>query len=172
MALADEAIKELLQCPKIITRRPRREMSVQGKHRKNDFELKSEDSSHTFYAFMRQSTEFPENFTIGLDYTSSPDGARICLLRCNGPHGETVQLPSTPGHHFVCHVHMATAAAIEAGLRPESFTAHTEEFTTFEEAIAYFCSTCNIRDAELHFGFMEAERSRQLRLFEEERDQR
>jgi len=60
---------------------------------------------------------------------------------------------------------VATAAAIEAGLRPESFTAHTEEFATFEEAIAYFCKRCNIRDAESYFGFMEAERKRQLRLF-------
>ena len=171
MGLTDDAIQELLRCPKIITRRPRRQMSVHGRHLRNDFELRSEDSTRTFYAFIRQSTEFPENFTVGMDYTSADDGARVCLIRCNGPHGETAHLSSTPPHHFVCHVHMATASAIEAGLRPESFTAHAEEFTTLEEAIAYFCATCNIGEAELHFGFMDAERNRQLRLFGDEHDQ-
>lgn len=171
MSLSDETINELIQCPKIITRRPRREMAVQGRHRRNEFDLQSEDAIHSFHGFIRQSTEFPENFSVGLEYTSSPDGVRVCLIRCNGPHGETVQLPSTPDHHFVCHVHKATAEAIEAGRRPESFTTHCEQFTTLEEAIVYFCTTCNIEGAEFFFGFMEAERNRQLRLFEDEHEQ-
>ena len=145
-------------------------MAIEGRHRRNDFDLISTDGTHSFLVFLRQSTEFPENFSIGLDYTSSPDGNRICLLRCNGPHGEALRLPRTPEHHFRCHIHLATEEAMISGQRAESFAVISEEFSTFEEAFVYFAGRCNIMEAERLFSFVKPEQDRQLGLFGDSND--
>lgn len=145
-------------------------MTVETRHRRYDFETVSADGIHSFSVFLRQSTEFPENFSIGLDYSSSADGTRIHLIRCNGPHGDSGARSSRPPHHFVCHIHRATAENMESGLRPESSATQTDEYTVFEEAAVYFFRYCNILGADTFLPFLEPEIDRQLDLFGESDD--
>lgn len=58
-----------------------------GKHSRNDMELESLDGNHGFRAFMRQSLEFTEDFSVGLEYLPKDEPGRFCLVRCNGMHG-------------------------------------------------------------------------------------
>ncbi len=170
MGLTDDQIRHLIACRKIISKPPKRRLAAQGRHQRNDFELVSEEGAHKFSAFMRQSMEFPENFSIGLVYVSSEDGSRTCLLRCNGPHGEVHSLPSTPDHHFRYHIHIATEDALQQGLRPESSVSATNDYSTFEEACVYFIRTCGILEPEKYFAYFQPEIDRQLGLFEDKDD--
>lgn len=171
MSLSDDQIRSLIECNKRISRGFRPPIPVIGRYRRADLDLAAVDSPETFFAFFRQSTEFPENFSVGLDWTSPSDSGRICLIRCNGPHGELRELPTTPPHHFKPHIHLASQDALESGLRPESAVSFATEFSTFEEAVVYFVRTCSIIGAEQYFGFLSAEIERQLRLFEGDDDQ-
>jgi hypothetical protein len=84
--------------------------------------------------------------------SSQRDGAsEILLLRCNGPHGGYNDSFDPNNPHWGFHVHRASAAMIEAGLRPERIATATKEFASYEEALQYFFSTTNVTDAWPHF---------------------
>jgi hypothetical protein len=166
--LSDHEIVRLIGCQKAVTKRPRTTFLIQGRHRRNDFEVSAVDTADRFAVFMRQSLEFPENFSVGLDYLSLPGSGRLCLIRCNGPHGEHREIPGTPDHHFSCHIHVATSEALQAGLRPESNASRTDAFTTFEEAVAYFVRRCSIVDVAPMLPFLSAELNRREPFREED----
>jgi hypothetical protein len=79
--LSDNDMARLIGCSKAVAKRPRVAFLVQGRHRRNDFELTAVDTPDRFAVFMRQSMEFPEIFSIELDYLSPPDNARLCLIQ-------------------------------------------------------------------------------------------
>lgn len=168
MFLHDDEIERLITCPKQIRKKPRRNMAREGLHLRNDFDCEEVGGPGLFHVFMRQHAEFPENFSIGLNYSPERGGDSQCLFRCNGPHGEQLTFPNTPAHHFTHHIHRASEEAFAAGLRAESRAKVTEEYATFEEAFVYFVNTCSILYVDKYFPFLKAERERQLRLFEEE----
>ena len=143
-------------------------MIVDGRHRRNDFEVAAEEGEHNFSVFLRQSIDFPENFSVGLTYESPEEHHSICLLRCNGPHGDHANLPSEPPHHFRFHLHLARNEAMEAGIRTEFFAEETDSYATFEEAVVYFVGRCGILDTAKYFAFLTPELNRQLALFEDQ----
>ena len=98
--LTDEQIRYLVNCSKTILRKePARGYREDNRHLRCDLELVStEGNSTAFKVFIRQSTEFIENFSIGLLYSSNdPTLGTITLVRYNGPHGETSRDPD--GHY-------------------------------------------------------------------------
>ena len=101
----DEEIASLVACPKQMVDPPRRDMRIEGKMKRNDMTLKSEDSNHSFRVFLRQSDEFPENFSIGLLYVPGEEPGSFQLIRCNGQHGGERVHP----HHAVYHIHRSKA---------------------------------------------------------------
>ena len=64
----DDELAGLIACSKQVVDPPRREMRVDGRMKRNDMTLKSADDKHSFRVFIRQSEEFPENFSFGLIY--------------------------------------------------------------------------------------------------------
>ena len=88
MFLHDDEIERLITCPKQICKKPRRNMAREGRHLRNDFDCEEVGGPGLFHVFMRQHAEFPENFSIGLNYSPEPGGDSQCLFRCNGPHEE------------------------------------------------------------------------------------
>ena len=94
----------------------------------------SDDGSREFSVFMRQNTDFPENFSIGLVYLPR-DEDRIILLRCNGPHDAHVNDFQNPIPHFRHHIHRASEEAIAAGWPAERFAGITEEYASYEGAL-------------------------------------
>lgn len=132
---SDDELESLIACSKRVTDPPRREMRIDGKMKRNDMTLKSEDGKHTFRAFMRQSEEFQENFSIGLVYHPGDEPGSFQLIRCNGRHGGERANP----HHAYFHIHRSKADDINAGnLEPRQIE-RTAAYGSFREALGYFC---------------------------------
>ena len=115
MIYTDEDFTQLIACTKRITQGPRREMRVDGQMLRDEMEFESLDGKHSFRVFLRQSRQFNENFSIGIDYLPKDEPGSFCLLRCNGMHGGHKVHP----HHLNCHIHRSKAEDVNAGLRVE-----------------------------------------------------
>jgi len=143
----DEEIANLVNCPKQVDDPPKREMRLENKSRRNDMSLRSADGKHAFRVFMRQSDDFPENFSIGLMYSPNEEPGSFQLLRCNGQHGGERVHP----HHAVFHIHRTKADDINAGnLEPRQIE-QSPAYASFEEALAHFCLLTNLQNPDQHF---------------------
>lgn len=147
-----EELDYLVTCPKEIVKPPRQTMAVDRGSYRNDMDLcSSEDSKEKFHVFMRKNERFEENFSIGLNYIPSEGGLQICLLRCNGPHGEHTNDLLSGKHHCGYHIHAATAENINAGFRSEKYALIVTEYINYDEALHYFLKRCNIIGSEKYF---------------------
>ena len=146
-----EELEYLITCPKKIVNPPKKTRTLTNGHYRNCMDLSTVDNSHKFHVFMRKNVTFEENFTIGLNYIPREGGSQICLVRCNGPHGEHINDWYSGIPHYGYHIHKATAENINAGLKPEKFAVITTEYATYEEALLFFLKRCNIKDGERYF---------------------
>jgi hypothetical protein len=144
---SDEELAQLVACPKQMLDPPRREMRIEGKMKRNDMTLKSEDGRHSFRVFLRQSDEFPENFSIGLMYIPGEEPGSFQLIRFNGQHGGERVHP----HHAVFHIHRSTADDINTGILEPRSIEQTTAYASFREALAHFCSKVRIERPDDHF---------------------
>jgi hypothetical protein len=122
-------------------------MRIDGKMKRNDMTLKSEDGKYSFRVFMRQSDEFPENFSVGLMYSPNEDPGSFQLIRCNGQHGGERVHP----HHAVFHVHRIKADDINAGILEPRHIELSPAYASYQEALAHFCRLTNIQDPDQYF---------------------
>ena len=147
--LTDEQLQELINMPKIVrSRKPVSDYKIEGGHERYNMELSSDASDRTqFEVFIRRSTRFIENFTIGLQYyTNMRDIGDITLLRYNGAHGETSR--AQDGHYDKPHIHWLTSEDIESGIiQPQEKNRRvTDEYSTLDEALEVFSRDINIVD--------------------------
>ncbi len=140
----DTQIEELIKCEKVIIEPPTREYKEERGHRKKNFTLQSVDGQFNFSVFIRESVHFKENFSIGMDYNPREEKGTICLLRFNGKHGGN----TAHQHHFLFHIHKASAYTINSGLKPESNIEKSEEYASLEEAIQYFIKMINLATSD------------------------
>lgn len=145
--------------PKKITKPPKRELFSRQGSLRNDFECESVDSNEKFRVFIRILEAFQEDFSIGLDYIDN-QGKQLCLIRCNGKHGQhrNHQAGAIAFNDF--HIHLATEEAIANGESPEQFAEPTQEYATWQDALFYFVKRTHIIDADKYFTFLN-----QLNLF-------
>jgi len=156
MTYTDDDFTHFIACQKRISQPPRREMRVEGQMFRNEMELESLDKQHAFHVFMRQSREFSENFSIGIDYLPKDEPGRFCLLRCNGRHGGNKEHP----HHSHCHIHRSIAGDVNAGIRAERRIEQIGEYASYRDALFYFLKLINVTAADLseHFpGIFQAD---------------
>lgn len=104
----DEFIDKLMSCEKVIIDPPSIDYKEERGQRKKNFTLQSTNGEFLFNAFIRASIHFSENFSVGLDYNPKEEKGTICLLRCNGAHGESRVFP----HHSTFHLHLSSAETI------------------------------------------------------------
>lgn len=154
----DEFIEKLMKCEKLVIDPPSREYKEDRGQLKKNFTLQSTDGDYVFLAFIRASVHFKENFSIGLDYNPKEERGTICLLRCNGAHGESIVFP----HHSTFHLHKASAETINKGLKPESNIEETFDYASLEEAIQYFCNTINLNKTHKRQYFPEPDQQTRL----------
>jgi len=145
MIYMDDELTRLIGCEKRITQTPKREMRTEGQMQRNEMELESLEGKHAFRVFMRQSLQFAENFSIGMDYLPKDEPGSFCLLRCNGRHGGHKVHP----HHLHCHIHHSRAEDINAGLRVERHIEPTTEYAAFRDALRYFLLRVNVQTPDL-----------------------
>ena len=140
--LTDDMIAELLACPKRVENPQARE-KVEGKHRRRDYRVLSEDGAHRFTLFTRQSTKIPNGFSAGLLWHAK-SGESVMVLRCNGsdhPH------PNVLEHERIedqCHIHMVTERYIQANRKAEGFAEVTTAYHTVDGALHELTGRTNI----------------------------
>ena len=109
------------------------------------------DGDLEFSVFMRINEDFSENFSIGLDYSSRDEGGKICLLRCNGPHGDFLGCELFTEPHFRYHIHRAKPENIAAGLRAEHGAEPTDGYASYGAALSFFLTEINVINALEYF---------------------
>ena len=144
---SQEEIDSLVTCAKVITEPPKKEMRCERGTRRNNMTLQSKDGDLEFSVFMRINEDFHENFSIGLNYSPRDERGTLCLLRCNGPHGEFLGGFPSSGSHFRYHVHRAKAENVEGGLRGERGAESTEAYASYKDALAFFLREINVINA-------------------------
>lgn len=145
MIYTDDDLAQLTACPKRITTAPKRELRIHGQMLRNEMELESLDGKHSFRGYIRQSRQFLENFSIGMEYQPKDEPASFCLIRCNGMHGGHKVYP----HHLTCHIHRSKAEDVNAGLRVERHIEATGEYAAYRDALRYFLLQANIQVVDL-----------------------
>jgi hypothetical protein len=148
--LKNADIERLLGSGKVITEGSKKGMTLRSGSLRNDLKLETTDGKDRFSAFIRVSESFVEDFSIGIDYITD-EGKHICLMRCNGKHGEhrNHRPGSQPFYDF--HIHLATEEAIDQGESPEQFAEQTNEYATWQDALRYFFERANVKNAVEYF---------------------
>ncbi len=143
-----EDITNFITCEKVISKPPKRTPKDENRCWRNDMELTTLDGNEHFSVFMRQSQILPDNFSIGLQWHCQETGKKITLIRCNGPHGGNKSI----SWHFTPHVHLLSEENYNAEMLNHPTKVDTNVYyKTYDEAIAYFCCYCGIRNAEKYF---------------------
>ncbi len=77
MSFSLDLIDELIACSKRVVEPPSKEFKEENRHRRKDMRLQAiDDELYQFVVFIRQSQEFPEDFSLGLVYLSR-EGKRM-----------------------------------------------------------------------------------------------
>ena len=148
---SQEEIDSLVTCAKVITEPPKKEMRSERGTRRNNMTLQSKNGDLEFSVFMRINEDFHENFSIGLNYSPRDERGAMCLLRCNGPHGDFLGGAPIPESHFRYHVHRANAENMAEGLKAECVAEPTERYASYKDALAFFLNEINVIDALEYF---------------------
>lgn len=144
MTYTDDDLAQLISCAKRILQAPKKEMRTEGQMQRNEMTLESLDGRHQFRVYLRQSLQFSENFSIGLDYAPMDEPGTFCLLRCNSMHGAHRIHP----HHLHYHIHRCKAEDVNAGLRDARHVEVTLEYAAFRDALSYFLVRVNVQLAD------------------------
>ena len=151
-AVTERLLNDLITCKKNAVRADRKGLLVSNRHKKNTVYLTSQDGNYEFKMFMRQSEEFIEDFSIGLIWTNPTtyidiSKNSVILLRCQGPHDGKAPLGTDLHHDY--HIHRITLDDFKAKRyqKPSGRTS-TSDFSSFEQAIFYFISACNIQNID------------------------
>ncbi|GAB1431734.1 hypothetical protein MASR2M29_03590 [Spirochaetota bacterium] len=148
--LNENEIYLLISCKKKTNEAPKKNMQLKNRSYRNDMKIESIDNKHKFSVFMRCSEDFPEDFSIGLIYLAET-GKNYMIYRCNGPHGESLPEFQNDEPHFGYHEHI---------IMPGTNTMKsliTNKFGTYQDALRFFCSKCNIIDASDYFSFINSD---------------
>ena len=152
--LTASEIQKLITSPKRIARRdPPIGYHEKDGTRRCSLDLKSiNNGGKSFAVFIRQNSQFIENYSIGLLYrTEDRNLGTIPLVRYNGPHGETSH--DKDGHYAKPHIHRMTAEAMRSGSsRPEESRREiTDRYNAFETALVVFFNDVGATNWQEHF---------------------
>ena len=152
--LTDPEIQALVTSPKRITRRnPARGYAEENGHRRCSLVMECvEGEGGSFTVFVRQNSQFIENYSIGLRWqTGNRDWGSITLVRYNGPHGEVSR--DEDGHYAKPHIHRMTAEEMQAGSvrPPERQREITDRYSTLESALEVFFGDAGVTNWREYF---------------------
>lgn len=148
MDISAARLEELITAKKHLLGSPKKKMIVERQFKRNDFDAYSPAVDEKFHVFMRQNTNLPENYSIGLLWNRKNDES-VILFRCNGPHGGNANSP----HRFITHTHRLNLKEAEKDNFIETDTRETDEFSTFEDAALFFFSYCGFDTVEMQKYF-------------------
>ena len=94
--------------------------------------------------YQRQNLDDKRDFSCGLALVQR-GGKPLTLVRYNGSshaHGEI---------RYCCHIHLATAEALAAGRRIDSYAEETDRYKTLEGALACLIEDCAVQGVSAKF---------------------
>jgi hypothetical protein len=114
------------------------------KSRKKQYELTGPDNEF-FEVYLRQNLtpDMEDDFSCGLLFHLAT-GETLTLCRYNGPSHMHVNSIEKQKLENVCHIHLATARYIRAGLKAEKYAEATDRYWTLEGALHCLVQDCNI----------------------------
>ncbi len=154
MVLTDQDLQDLLRLPKqIVEKTPVRGYRNEGGHKRCDLKLAAQDDeTGIFSVFVRQSTQFIENFSLGLKFRPNDRRTQeFVIIRYNGPHGEVSR--HQDGHYDKPHIHRITATEISSGsTQPRAKQREiTDRYQTYEQAIGAFFEEVSVENYGQYF---------------------
>ncbi|HHW93445.1 MAG TPA: hypothetical protein GX734_03000 [Clostridiaceae bacterium] len=147
VSLIKEDIMNLIKCEKIVlqdlpTERSKIQFEETNAQKVFKISLVAESQRNIAYLMhVRQSVFAPENYSIPL--TLIMPTKNICLLRCNGPHGEP---DNRNVFHTCAHNHTCTSEDLIARRLTDPSHRELAPYSSLKGAIDYFVSVCNIVD--------------------------
>ena len=97
-----------------------------------------------YWIYQRQNLDDERDFSCGLALVQR-GGKPLTLVRYNGSnhaHGEI---------RYCCDIHRATAVALAAGRRIDSYAEETDRYRTLEGALACLIEDCAVRGVSARF---------------------
>ena len=114
-----------------------------GRHMQRNFTAEAEEGA-VYRIYQRQNLDDERDFSCGLALVQR-GGKPLTLVRYNGSshaHGEI---------RYCCHIHRATAEALAAGRRIDSYADETDRYRTLEGALACLIEDCAVQGASARF---------------------
>ena len=114
-----------------------------GRHMQRNFSAEAEGGA-VYRIYLRQNLDDERDFSCGLALVQR-GGKPLALVRYNGSshaHGEI---------RYCCHIHRATAEALAAGRRIDSFAEETDRYRTLEGALACLIEDCAVHGVSARF---------------------
>lgn len=149
--MTDNLLTALIHCKKEIISHPKKATKEINNSKRNDFTAVSAKSVFTtpqkFSIFIRQSSEFTEDFSIGLVWRPDSYPYGIILVRFNGAHGKNRNVE----HQRIPHVHELTLLDIQNQKYNPHQISETNGYVNMDDATLKFMKYCNIIDWERDF---------------------
>lgn len=143
----DEQILHIINAPKKITKKPKKEFQIVNGSYRSDFEVTLiENDKIKLSVHLRKNVKFSEHFSVVLSYYCEELQRNIILLRYNGVHGYHKNRIIDDKDFASFHIHRATSEAISKGYNAECWAYETKEYTTLEEAVVKFWEDIKIQD--------------------------
>ena len=143
LQLSNDALEGLRTAPKHV-KNPRSQWRVKpGRHRQRNFTANTE-KDEVFRIYLRQNLDDALDFSCGLALVQR-GGRPLTLIRYNGSshvHGEL---------RYCCHIHRATAEAIDAGRKLDSRAEATDRYSTLEGAFACLIHDCGVQGVNANY---------------------
>lgn len=145
----------LIKKDKYILNKTRPKFQEINRSYRMNIDLKSDDDKLKYTMFIRQTTRFAEDFSVGLriDPPNQHFTTAMTLLRFQGPHGG--QSEDGMSLHNSFHMHRLTEADVALGRYKPRCAPDEVEYSGMEEAIVSFLDYCNIKDP---YGIFDEER--------------
>lgn len=149
--ITEDFINELITCPKKAIKAERKRMVTVNRSFRNRISICSVDGEYTFDLFLRQSTEFLEDFSVGLIWTNAAQYSDITkdiiLIRLQGPHDSGKPLGEDLHHDYHIHQVSADDIAQRRYLRPSN-KGFSDKFNSFSSALYEIIRYCSIMDLD------------------------
>lgn len=145
--ITNEWIQQLIRCPKQAIKADHRKMEPSNRSLRSNIRLVSLDGRFQYRMFLRQSTEFLEDFSVGLIWMNAAEHIglqeKIILIRFQGPHDSGKPFGEDIHHDY--HIHEITAEDIlQCRWRKPSNKEVSKSFSSFPTAIFTFVEYCGI----------------------------
>lgn len=164
--ITDEECVALLAERKTLPKNWRNRLQPLPKERagfsQRDYELEG-GRGNRFVVFTRINDNYPNDFSIGLQFIDVDEKIRQTLIRFNGSshkhtnHWEKIRGMTPHSFHGAFHIHRATERYQRDGQNIDGYAEVTTKFSSFETALQVFVS---------NFGFEFENNDPQMRLFE------